>query len=77
MPSDASYDRTRRYLRRQLTESLRNDHEEWCIGECRELSKVAAIGSSGDRYQLIRYTGPRKLSVSEAVKESGVSPIHS
>lgn len=61
------HNEARRFLRRQLIMSLRNDREQRWVGKCREMEETMAIGSSPNLYLLIRNTSSRKPSVSEVI----------
>ena len=60
-----------------LDTNLRHDCEQWWIAKCREMEKAARIGNSRSLFRLIRDTGPRRPGVSEIIKESDGSLIHS
>lgn len=65
VPPDGTYEETRKSLKRQLVRSLRNDREQWQIGEYREMKRAAATGNSCNNYRLINTAGPRKPLDSE------------
>lgn len=45
LPPDATYNEMRKSLMHQLTKSLRNNREQWWIGECTEIEKAASIAN--------------------------------
>ena len=77
IPADASNDKNRKLLRRRIAKSLRRDRERWWMGKAQAMQKAFASGNSRTLFQLIRSTGPRKLNVSEVIKEKDGTVITS
>ena len=77
IPSDASFDTQRKSVKRQLTKSLKKDHEQWWIEKAKEIEQANAAGNSRKLFQLIRNTGPRKPNVSETIRSSDGTIVHS
>lgn len=77
IPSDTAFDTERKFLRRQLTKSLRKDREQWWKDKACEMEKANAIGNSRQLFQLIRNTGPRRPDVSELISDKQGVEIHS
>ena len=75
IPSDRSYDKQRRSLKRKLTKSLRMDREQWWTDRAKEMEKAASLGNSRSLFQLIRKTGSRRVGVSETISEKDGSQI--
>ncbi|VDP89856.1 unnamed protein product [Echinostoma caproni] len=50
--------------------------EKWWVEKCKEMEKAAAIGKSRNPFHLIRNTVPRKIGVSEVIREFDATPIH-
>lgn len=81
--SDPTYNEARKCLGHILTRSLTDDRGQWWVGKCREMEKAsaaaaaAAVGNYRNICRLIWSTGTQKPRVSEAIKESGITVIHS
>ena len=69
VPASKDFDSTRRYLRRQLVKSLKDDRERWWTEIAQKMEKAFATGGYHTLFQLIRSTGSRKPGVSETITE--------
>lgn len=57
-------------MRALLTKSLRNDPEQWWIGDRREMKKTAAISNGSNLYRLIGNTRRWKSIITGMIEES-------
>ncbi|KAH9596787.1 ATP-binding cassette sub- A member 3 [Schistosoma haematobium] len=69
IPSGSEHDEERQQIRSRLSESLRNDREQWWATKAKEMGKAAAIGNTRQLYILIKGTGINKSSVSQTISE--------
>ncbi|GAA56773.1 ATP-binding cassette transporter [Clonorchis sinensis] len=72
MPGGNEYDGARKYLKRQLVKSLREDREPWWISKAQEMKKSSATGNSHALYHLMRSTDPRKATLPTHLLKSSV-----
>lgn len=66
-----------KFLKRQLTRSLKDDWERLWIAECGWMEKYPVIENGLNLYRPIRNTGPRKPEKGEVIKEYYGLSIHS
>ncbi|VDP45470.1 unnamed protein product [Schistosoma margrebowiei] len=77
IPPGSEHSEERSQLKRKLTRSLSNDHEQWWVAKSREMEKAAAIGNNRQLFRLVTENGIRKPTVSETLSEKDGHIIHS
>ncbi|GAA31427.1 ATP-binding cassette transporter [Clonorchis sinensis] len=60
IPPGNDYDGARKFLKRRIMKSLKEDRELWYTSKAQELEKAFATGNSHGMFQLIRLIGYRK-----------------
>ena len=77
IPAGSDYNAIRKALKHRITRSLKQDRERWWIKKAQAIELAFASGNSRSLFHLVRSTGPRKVSVSEVIKEKNGSIITS
>lgn len=69
IPAGRAHNSVRRDIRRQLKLSLRKDRETWWTCRVQEMETAHLAGNTRLLYRLIRETGPKRLTISETIRD--------